>query len=333
MTNAQKELLKLQVQNENVIFGELKNTYSSALKTINDKIKILQGSNLQSKIYQLQYQKALKKQVSAILDNLTSNSYSSIQSYLEKSYEFGYLGTMYDLQKQGVPLIFPINQEDVVNSILNNTKLSKSLYDSLGVNINDLKKQINVDISRGLASDMSYSEIARSLNLKMGTGLYNAKRIVRTESGRIQSEGSYDCLVKAKDAGADVVKQWDSTLDGKTRPSHRELDGQIKEIDEPFVVNGHSALYAHGFGVASEDVNCRCRVVQRAKWLVEDEENFTKWDNENRTLIDLSGYKSYEEFKKAYYDKIDYFDEYKNHVKILEEKAPSNFDDFLSIRK
>ena len=219
MTDAQNELLKLQVQNENVIFGELKNTYSSALKTINDKIKILQGSNLQSKIYQLQYQKALKKQVSAILDNLTSNSYSSIQSYLEKSYEFGYLGTMYDLQKQGVPLIFPINQEDVVNSILNNTKLSKSLYDSLGVNINDLKKQINVDISRGLASDMSYSEIARSLNLKMGTGLYNAKRIVRTESGRIQSEGSYDCMVKAKDAGADVVKQWDSTLDGKTRPS------------------------------------------------------------------------------------------------------------------
>ena len=40
---------------------------------------------------------------------------------------------------------------------------------------------------------------------------------------------SYDV---AKKAGADVVKQWDATLDDRTREDHRTLDGTLAEVDE-----------------------------------------------------------------------------------------------------
>lgn len=72
--------------------------------------------------------------------------------------------------------------------------------------------------------------------------------------------------------GADVVKQWDSTLDGKTRRSHRELDGQIRELEEPFEVNGHKAMFPSGFGIPSEDIHCRCACLQRARWGLDESE-------------------------------------------------------------
>jgi hypothetical protein len=32
--------------------------------------------------------------------------------------------------------------------------------------------------------------------------------------------------------GTDIVKQWDTTLDGDTRPNRIQLDGQMRELDE-----------------------------------------------------------------------------------------------------
>ncbi len=112
MNNRQKELLKHQLKSEKEILSELKKIYESSLSEIDEKIKILLSDELtQSKIYRIEYQKALKGQVSAILENLNSNQYESVSDYLKDCYEDGFIGTLYDLQGQGIPLIFPINQE------------------------------------------------------------------------------------------------------------------------------------------------------------------------------------------------------------------------------
>ena len=93
----------------------------------------------------------------------------------------------------------------------------------------------------------------------------NAYRIVRTEGRRIQNQSAMNAANKAKDKGADVVKQWDATLDARTRPHHAMLDGQIMELDKPFEVADRKAMYPSGFGIASEDIHCRCALLQRAK--------------------------------------------------------------------
>ena len=66
----------------------------------------------------------------------------------------------------------------------------------------------------------------------------NGIRIARTEGHRIQVASNLDAMQAAKERGADVVKQWDATLDETTRERHRELDGQIREIDEDFEYSG-----------------------------------------------------------------------------------------------
>lgn len=302
MNKRQKEILNASLKNEKDILKRLKKLYKNAERAIDEKIAYLmarkESQNLQSIIYQLDYQKALKKQIGAILDDLNSNQFESISEYLTKSYEDGFIGVMYDLQGQGIPLIFPIDEEQVAKAIIHNTKLSKPLYTRLGEDMTVLKKVIQSELSRGLAQNLSYAEIAQAIGNQTNTGYYRASRIARTEGHRIQNEATYNAQQKAKESGADVVKQWDSTLDGRTRPTHRELDGQIRELDEPFEINGHRAQYPSGFGIAKEDVNCRCAMLQRAKWaLGESELDVLK---EKASFHGLDKTKDFEEYKEKY---------------------------------
>lgn len=304
LNKRQKEVIQSQLKDEEAIIKKLKATYNKAIRDINQKIKILQADELtQSKIYQIEYQKALKMQIKAILDNLNANQYTDIQEYLKKCYEEGFLGTMYDLQGQGIPLVFPIDQNQVVKALTNDTKLSKSLYESLGFHVKTLQKQINAEISRGIANGYSYNDITRNVLKKADMGVRRALRIVRTEGHRIQQQATFDAQKGAKERGADIVKQWDSTMDKKTRPNHVKLDGQIREIDEPFEVNGKQAMYPAGFGVPHEDINCRCVMLQRARWALGEDE-VTKMNNETKEIVKIDE-KNFESFKKVYNDSVE----------------------------
>ena len=307
MNKRQKQIQLYLYKNEKELIKELKKVYRQSLDNINTKITDLLArtdiENLSSIIYQVEYQKALKTQINAILDQLYINNFETISKYLGTCYNDAFIGTLYDLQGQGVPLLFPIDQEQVVRALNTNSKISEGLYQKLGFNVNDLKKQIRSEISRGISQAYTYGEIARNLKNTSNVDINKTLRIVRTEGHRIQQAATYDCQCKAKDNGAEIVKQWDATLDAKTRSDHIFLDGQIKETDEYFEVGGYKALYPSGFGVASEDINCRCCLLQRAKWALEKEKTITKYDGINRKLITIEA-DSYEEFKEKYWREI-----------------------------
>lgn len=300
MDKLQAEVEKQILENEKQVLEELKNNYTKALKEIKQRIKELQSSEItQSKIYQIQYQQNLEKQLTALIDVLSNDNINSINEYLAKTYKDGFIGTQYHMQSEGVPFIMPLDQESIVKSIQRKTedmKLSQRLYK----NANELKKNIKAEITRGLSQALTYSKIARNISLYSEADMNKAYRIARTEGGRVQSEAKFEAMKKAKDNGADVVKQWDSTLDDRTRETHARLDGQIQEIDETFKIDGKEAMYPHGFGIAEEDINCRCVVLERARSAVKDEGKFTKIVDGN--LVEFKDVKSYNDFKEKYFD-------------------------------
>lgn len=311
MNKYQKELLQNSLKDEKKVLSDLRKTYEQAEKDIDARIEDLlarfnatDDANLQRTIiYQVDYQKALKKQISGILDNLNGQQFNTISDYIRNCYEDGFIGTLYDLQGQGVPLIFPIDQEQVTTAIAKETKLSKSLYSALGEDVADLKKRVQNELSRGIAQNHSYAQMARNIKNQTTIGYNRAARIARTEGHRVQQAAQADAQLKAKEAGADVVKQWDSTLDGRTRNAHRALDGQIRELDEPFEINGHKAQYPGDFGIPGQDIHCRCVTLTRARWAVDDETEATKFDNETGQLVEIES-KNYQDFKKKYYDNL-----------------------------
>ena len=304
MNKYQKRVQKQVLKNEREILKELEDIYRQALNDIMAQIAYLQArtdtQNLQSIIYQLEYQQALKTQISAILDQLHNNEFKSISDYLVKCYEESWIGTLYDLQNQGIPLIFPINQKQVVEAILIDTKLSDTLYKRIGIDIQDLKSKIKSVVSRGISQSYSYEKISKLIYDEYNNPKLNAIRIARTEGHRISQEATYNVQVEAKKNGADIVKEWDATLDSKTRPSHQFLDGQIVDIDKPFKnADGDEAMYPGGFGIASEDINCRCCVVQRAKWNLNNK--FTKMNGETNKLMEFKNKEDYDKFKAEFW--------------------------------
>ena len=299
MNKRQKEVLQHEYDAEMEVIKKLTAQYQRALNDIDRKIRILESDELtQSRIYRIEHQKALKKQVSAVLDKLHADEYTTINQFLSDSYTDGFIGSAYDMFGQGVPLILPIDRNAAVKAVLTDSKISKGLYESLGVDTKKLKKSISSEITRGIASGLSHNEIAKNIARTAKAPLGRAKTIVRTESHRIQQEARYDAQKTAVKKGANVVKQWNSTLDGDTRTSHRRLDGQIRELDEFFEMDGKKAKYPGGFGDPAEDCNCRCQLLQRARLGLDEDELKTLQERAEFFGLDKSG--DLEDFKKKY---------------------------------
>lgn len=268
-----------------------------------DEAKETLASMLQSKIYQKKYQEALQKQVDGVLDKMHVDQYSTISDYLKQCYEDGFVGTMYNLHGQGIPLIMPIDQEAMVMAVQLDSKISKGLYSHLGEDVTRLKKRITTHVTRGISSGMTYAQVAQQISASMmgaytnpGGSLAYAMRIARTEGHRIQVQSTMNACQNAKDMGADVVKQWDSTLDGRTRPSHQKVDGEIRELDEPF----SNGLMFPGdpAGGAGEVVNCRCALLQRARWALDADELDTL--QERAKFFGLDKTDNFDDFKAKY---------------------------------
>ena len=306
MNKAQKEVQQAQLNDEKKVIKLLELVYEQAKKDCEQKIRELSArtdlENLQSIIYQKEYQQIMVDQIESILYDLHEGQFTTIADYLQQSYINGYVGMYYDLHLSGIPLVVPINQDQVVKAVRTDSKLSSGLYTKLGEDVGYLKRSIRAELSRGIASGSTWNEmalrIAKGMNSPFRKAYNNAIRIARTEGHRIQNEATLDGQHGAKKKGADIVKQWDSTLDGRTRDEHRECDGQIREIDEPFDVGGEK-MQAPGVGGSAKNVcNCRCCLLQRAKWALDDDE--LKTLQERAAFFGLDKSKDFEEFKQKY---------------------------------
>ena len=306
MNKRQKQVQQSLLNSEAEVLDALKESYKKALDDIDRYIAHLMTrkdtENLQAIIYQIKYQRAIRGEINAFLDVLHTNNYQLIDDYLQRCYHDSHIGTLFDLQGQGVPLILPLNQEEMIAAITLNSKLSAPLYNALGYDIDVLKLDVVSEISRGIAQSLSYAEIARNLSNRTKLTMNRTFLITQTEGHRIQQEATWNAQRRAVERGADVVKQWDSTLDGRTRPTHRALDGEIVGVDEEFVSpTGGTALYPGGFGDPKEDCRCRCVLLQRAKWALTDNE-FTKMNGETNELQHFENVADYEKFKKIFWE-------------------------------
>ena len=233
MRKFDKEILQNTLNNEADIIKKLKALYSQCLKDLEAKtldlqnsISQLQGlydnvtedkeleklkSMVQSKVYQKQHQEALNGQIEAILRELQVNEFATISEYLNRCYEDGFFAVLYSLQQQGIPLILPINQEEIIQAVALDSKISQGLYTRLGEDVKELKKKIAAEISRGIATNTSYHIVANNLKNITNIGYNNTIRISRTEGNRVNNQSAYNTCLKAKKKGCKIVKQWDST--------------------------------------------------------------------------------------------------------------------------
>ena len=158
-------------------------------------------------------------------------------------------------------------------------------------------KSIKNEVAKGIINGNSVDKIAKRLS-KVIPNRNEAQLTThaRTMVTSAQNQGRMYRLHEAKEKGINVKKKWLATLDMRTRYGHAILDGQVKDIDEPFVAEGYE-LMEPGDPTAHPSLvyNCRCRI---DNVLVDYPDEFAKRrDNETGKLIKDMDYKEWYKMK------------------------------------
>lgn len=122
------------------------------------------------------------------------------------------------------------------------------------------QKQVNNAVTQGIIQGENIHEISKRIYKGLVMRNENlSKTFARTSMTGAQNAGRQASLKNAENMGIQVYKQWMATLDGHTRDSHAELDGESVPVDQPF---SNGLMYpADPSGEPSEVYNCRCTMV------------------------------------------------------------------------
>ena len=133
-----------------------------------------------------------------------------------------------------------------------------------GIDLKWGKQQITKSVTSGLLQGKSVGKIATDLQARVSEmNRASAVRAARTAVTAAQNGGRMDSYSAARQKGIELKKEWMATLDGRTRHSHRRLDGEIVDYNAEF---SNGCRYpGDPRGKPEETYNCRCTMVARVK--------------------------------------------------------------------
>lgn len=301
-----RQVLKSQLNDEAAMLRTLREAYHGAFLDVSARIeKLLEREAIgKGNVLQLRYQRRIRKAIWEVLGKLDSGAYKSIEAYMRDCYTSGALGAMYSLQRQGVPLLLPIDPAKVTASLTDKALLEVTLSKRLYKHVETMAATIQQELTRGVVQGAQWKDIARNIEARSNVGLRHAYTIARTEGHRVTEEARFDTMAEAQEYGVKVYKRWNAALDDRTRIHHIMLDGQTVPMDEPFRVAGLTAMYPGGFGVPEEDINCRCTFEEVAQWEIDGDLARTKYDGRAGKIISVGKASTFEAFKREYWKKF-----------------------------
>ena len=95
-------------------------------------------------------------------------------------------------------------------------------------------KKVNAEVLQGILQGESMDKIAGRFSKVTEMNRVSAIRNARTTVTSAENKGRQDSYEKATSDGIQLEREWISTNDGRTRHSHRLLDGQTAPVDKPF---------------------------------------------------------------------------------------------------
>ena len=132
-----------------------------------------------------------------------------------------------------------------------------------GIDLKYGKQQITASVTSSILQGKGIGKIANDLQSRMqDMSRASAIRAARTATTAAECAGRLDSYLAAKDMGIDIRQEWVATLDGRTRHAHAAADGQVVDVDKPFVLDGYHLMYPGDSSAPGYLVyNCRCTTV------------------------------------------------------------------------
>lgn len=162
------------------------------------------------------------------------------------------------------------------------------------------EKKLNNAVTQGIIQGESLDDISERIAESLSTQNNNTmKTFARTAMTGAQNAGRLMRMHEAKSLGINVKKQWMATLDGHTRDTHADIDGEVQELDN----HGRELPFSNGClfpgdpnGAPAEVYNCRCTLDE----IFEDyPSEYKRYDNIDGKPIKNMTYREWERAKKG----------------------------------
>eukprot|EP00919_Chromeraceae_sp_WS-2016_P053388 GHVR01126793.1.p1 GENE.GHVR01126793.1~~GHVR01126793.1.p1 ORF type:complete len:311 (-),score=50.50 GHVR01126793.1:1383-2315(-) len=137
---------------------------------------------------------------------------------------------------------------------------------------------INRAVTQGLVQGESYPDMVKRVKGFLEGDAKRAMTVVRTEGQRAMVEGQVAAGERAGELGIKTRKIWDATLDGRTRPEHGEIDGQVANEKGYFSTAVGPVFAPLTSGDPAFDINCRCRVTYEVVGYEGDQTGYKTYD-------------------------------------------------------
>lgn len=205
------------------------------------------------------------------LDNITQTCTTAQQTAYklarDEQYDIFALGANYAFyeleQAAGVAFNLTLyNTEAVKRLLLENPKLVPNKRIKSESNRTYDARVFNRYVMQGIVQGKSVHDIAvQAVNGMTDTEIHWAMNNAITSLTGAQNAGALQQMRNAQALGIEVKKRWNSTHDYRTRETHRLLDQETADLDEPFKVKGYEIQYPGDPNAAPEMVyHCRCKL-------------------------------------------------------------------------
>ena len=234
-----------------------------------EKLKLLNANKITEKDY-LQWRqnkmltgerwREVRDTVAKDLTNVNQISASMIRNEMVDAYALNANYGMFEIEKGAdVSLSFSLYSHDTVERMIKDKKFPVPHVD-LPKDQRWNRQKINSVMLQGVLQGQSIPKIANGLQKVTDMNRTSAIRNARTYITGAENRGRMDSYNYAESLGIEMEKVWMATLDGRTRDSHRKLDGEAVKTNEEF---SNGCMYPGDPDCPddSEIYNCRCTMV------------------------------------------------------------------------
>lgn len=202
-------------------------------------------------------------QVSQAMVNANQVAMAALSGKLPEVYaENANYSAFWVCKETGLAVGFDLVDPDTVQHMLT---AGETLFMAPGVNVAKDKlwnrKLMASQLTQGVLLGESIPKMARRVQRVTGSNYAAAVRTARTAVTGAENAGRVHSYKRAKDMGIKLQKEWLATLDGRTRHSHRQLDGQKIPNEEGAKFDNGCRYPGDPQGRYDEICNCRCTLV------------------------------------------------------------------------
>lgn len=217
---------------------------------------------------------AMSISLSKDLSNARNISASIVKGYMPEVYATNFNFSTFEVEAgTGIDTSFTLYDRQTVERLLrDNPQMLPDPSEAIKDKIKQKKierwsrQKMTSAVTQAILQGESIDKLAKRLRSVTSMDAASSIRNARTMMTNAQSAGRYDGYRRAKEMGVQFKVMWIATLDDRTRHEHRMLDGQMQEVDEPFVVDGVEIMYPADYGGRDYKVppdmiyNCRCTI-------------------------------------------------------------------------